>query len=98
MAPVLYLFIIMAFAEILDISWKQLGNKVITFNTRTNSPRDRDSLTRQAPKTFSEGTLLYLFNVLYVDDGAFPFVEENGSLGDIIIRSLYNGAFVGLIY
>ena len=46
---------------------------MIIFNKHTNSPRDRGSLTRQAHKTFSGGTLLDLFNVLYVDGGAFPF-------------------------
>ena len=38
MAPVFYLFMIMAFAETLEISWKQLGHKIITFNMRKNSP------------------------------------------------------------
>ena len=46
---------------------------MITFNTRTNSPRDIGTLTRQAPKKFSKGSLLDLLNVLYVDNGAFPF-------------------------
>ena len=50
-----------------------MGLKMISFNTRTNSPCDRGSLTGQAPKTFQEGTSLELFSVLYVDDGAFPF-------------------------
>ena len=48
---------------------------MITFNMHASSPRDRGSLTRQAPKTFSEGTLLNLFKILYVDDGAFPFED-----------------------
>ena len=77
MVTLLYLFMIMALAEMLKISWKQLGHKMITFNTHTNSPRDRGSLTRQAPKTFSEGTLLNLFKILYVDDGAFPFEDRD---------------------
>ena len=76
MAPVLFLFMIMAFVETLNISWKQLGHKMITFNTRTKSPRDRGGLTGHAPKIFSETTLLKLFNVLYVDNGAFPFEER----------------------
>ena len=67
----------MEFAEIFDISWKQLGHKMTTFNTRTESPRDRGSLTRQALKTFSEGTLLEIFNVLYVEDGDFPFEDQD---------------------
>ena len=67
---------IMALLEMLRISWKQLGHKMIIFNTRTNSLRDRGSLTGHAPKTFSKGTLLDLFNVLYVDNGTFPFEDR----------------------
>ena len=65
------------FAETLEISWKQVGHKIITFNTRTNSPIDRGSLTRQSPQTSSEGTLLELFNVLYVDNGASQFEDRD---------------------
>ena len=75
MAPVLFLFMIMEFAEKIEISWKQLGHKMITFITRTKSPRDRGSLTGHVPKTFSKGTLLELFKVLYVDYGALPFED-----------------------
>ena len=59
--PVLFLFLIMAFEETLKIRWKQLGHKMITFNTLTNSPRDRGSLTGHAPKTLSEVTPLREF-------------------------------------
>ena len=44
--------------------------------TRTNSPHDSRSLKGQLPKTFSEGVLLDLFNVLYIDDGAFMFEDR----------------------
>ena len=54
-----------------------MGHKIITFNTPTNSPRDIVGLTGHAPKTFSEGTLLEIFNVLYVDCGAFPFEYQD---------------------
>ena len=77
MAPVLFLFMIMAFTETLEISWKKLGHKMITFNMCKNSLRDRGSLTGHAPQNFSEGTLLELFNVLYVDDGDFPFEDRD---------------------
>ena len=56
---------------------------MITFNTRTNSPRERGSLTGHAPKTFSEGTLFKLCNVLYVNDGAFPF-EDRDQLAKLV--------------
>ena len=61
MAPILFLFMIVVFVETLGISWKQLGHKMITFNTRSNSPRDRGSLTGHAPKTLSEVTPLREF-------------------------------------
>ena len=76
MAPVLFLFVIVVFEETLEISWKKLGHKMITFNTCTNSPRDRSSLTGHAPETFSKGTHIDIFNVLYVNDGAFPFEDR----------------------
>ena len=50
MSPVLFLFMTMVFSETLEISRKQLGHKMITFNTRTNSPKDRGTLTGHAPK------------------------------------------------
>ena len=64
MVLVLFLSIIVAFAETIEISWKQLGHKIITFNKHKNSPRASGSLTRHAPTTFSKGTLLEIFNVL----------------------------------
>ena len=77
MSPLLLSFMIVAFAETLDISCKQLGHKMMIFSTCTNSPRDRGSLTRNAPKTFSEGTLLEFLNVLYVENRDFPFEDWN---------------------
>ena len=67
---------IMALEETLETRWKQLGHKIIIFNTRTNSPRDRGSLTRQATKTFYKGTLLNIFNVLYADDESLTFEDR----------------------
>ena len=46
---------------------------MITFQEMTHSPRDKGRLNRNKNKTFSTGTLLELFRVLYVDDGAFHF-------------------------
>ena len=44
MAPVLFLFIIMAFSETLAIEWKDMGLNMMLLRTRTNSPRDSGSL------------------------------------------------------
>ena len=52
-----------------------MGINMLLLHTRTNSPRDSGSLKGQLPKNFSEGVLLEMFNVLYVDNGAFPFED-----------------------
>ena len=46
---------------------------MITFHQRKNSPRDKGSLNGHNKNTFSKDTLLELFSILYVDDGATPF-------------------------
>ena len=48
-----------------------MGLNMLFLCTRKNSPRRSGSLKGQLPKIFSEGVLLELLNVLYVDDGAF---------------------------
>ena len=76
MAPVLFLFMITAFAETLEIELKDMGLNVLLLRTRTNSPCDSENLKGQLPKTFSEGVLLELFNMLYVNDGTFTFKDQ----------------------
>ena len=46
---------------------------MITLQQRSHSPQDTGKLTGHKVKTFSQGNLLTLFCVLYVDDGTFPF-------------------------
>ena len=43
----------------------------------THSPRDVGKLTVHKKKNFEQGTLLALFCVLYVDDGAFTFEDRD---------------------
>ena len=48
---------------------------MMLLHTQTHSARDSGILKGQLPKTFSEGVLLDLFNVLYINDGAFKFED-----------------------
>ena len=73
MEPVLFLFMVMDFAETLEKEWVKAGLQMATFRQHTHSPCDVGRLTGHKKKTFKQGTLLGLFYVLYVDDGAFPF-------------------------
>ena len=77
MAPVLFLFMNMAFSETLAIKWKDMRLNILLLRTRTNAPCESGSLKEKLPKTFSEGFLLELFNMFYVDGGAFPFVDQD---------------------
>ena len=63
-----------------------MGLNTMLLRTRTNSPRDSGSQKGQLPNTFSEGVLLELINVLYVEDGKLPFKDwEQLTLGAQII-------------
>ena len=50
---------------------------MINLRQHTHSPRDVGKLTGHKKKSFEQGTLLALFCVLYVDDGAFTFEERD---------------------
>ena len=43
----------------------------------THSPCDVGKITEHKRKNFEQGTLLALFCVLYVDDGAFTFEDRD---------------------
>ena len=49
---------------------------MITLQQRLYWPQDIGTLTGHKENIFSQGNLLTLFCVLYVDDGAFPFKDR----------------------
>ena len=75
MVPVLFLFMVMAFAETLEKEWTKAGLNIITLQQRSHLPQDIGKLTGHQVKTFSQENVLTLFCVLYVDGGAFPFED-----------------------
>ena len=72
-APVLFLFIMMAFAETIEKEWVRNDLKMIKFKRHSNSPQSSGRITSHPAKTFSHGTLFVIFCILYFDDGAFAF-------------------------
>ena len=77
MAPVLYIFMVMAFAETLETEWIKADLKMINLRQHTHSPRDVGKLTGHKKNNLEQGKLLALFCVLYVDHGAFNFEERD---------------------
>ena len=75
MAPVLFLFMVMAFSVTLEKECTRSGLNMITLQQRSHSPQDIGKMTGHKVQPFSQGNLLTLFFVLYVDNGAFPFKD-----------------------
>ena len=70
---VLFLFLMMAFAETLEDEWTATGSSKSQFSRKDNSPRSTRKLLSHRPVTFSYGTLFDILCMLYVDDNAFAF-------------------------
>ena len=64
MAPVLFLFLMSAFAETLEVAWKEAGIDVCTVRSVTGTRLTAGNLARDL-------TAVKIFQCLYVDDGAF---------------------------
>ena len=77
-APVLFSFIIMGFAETLEKEWVRNDLTPLQFRRHDNSPLSKGCITSHKISTFSEGILLDIFYMLYVDDrvSAFPSRKE----------------------
>ena len=78
MAPVLFLFLVMAFAETLEKEWDKAKLTKPRFSRHDVSPHTSAQLTAHSlskPNSPSI-TRFHLFCMLYVDDGAFTFVSR----------------------
>jgi hypothetical protein len=75
MAPVLFVFLMQAFAETLEKKWKTEWNiKVPEYKFFKTTNTERGRLLSQNCK--AKGTAFDLFYLLYVDDGAFLFESK----------------------
>ena len=66
----------MAFDETLEKEWTRAVLNMKTLQQRSHLPQDIGKLTGHKVKTFSQGNVLTLFCVLYVDGGVFPFRDR----------------------
>eukprot|EP00956_Cyclotella_meneghiniana_P019936 scaffold34652_cov36-Cyclotella_meneghiniana.AAC.1 len=73
LSPVLFLFIMSAAAETLDIELEKNNiEKPVCHGVDINN-LDKGLLTGQTPRNFSSGRTFKLLEFLYIDDGAFVF-------------------------
>ena len=73
MDPVLFLFLIMAFDEMLEKECPKIGLTKATFSIQRKSPLSTVKIVSHIPESFTLGTLSKLFYMIYVDDGVFVF-------------------------
>ena len=93
MAPVLFLFLMMAFAEPQEDEWMDLGLSKAQFARKDNSPRSTGKLVSHQPGTFSSGILFDLLCMLYVDDGTFVFESRTDIEKGITLLSYHFARF-----
>ena len=75
MAPVLFLFLMTAFAETLEIVWREQAIPILRVMTTSNDNMIKGKICSHTPTMFKSKTLTAyeILQCLYVDDGAFPF-------------------------
>ena len=75
MAPVLFLFLMTAFAETLEIVWKDQDIPILSVMTATDEHLAEGKICSHTPAMFKSKKLssYEILQCLYVDDGAFPF-------------------------
>jgi hypothetical protein len=74
-APVLFLFLMSAAAETLESAWKQAGIKVLTVAHTPVDELNTGCVRGHTPRMYNyhKLTAYEICQLLYVDDGAFPF-------------------------
>jgi hypothetical protein len=75
MAPVLFLFLMTAFAETLEIIWREQAIPILKVMTASDDNLINGKICSHTPAMFTSKklTAYKILQCLYVDDGAFPF-------------------------
>jgi hypothetical protein len=75
MAPVLFLFLMTAFAKTLELVWKDHNIPILNVMTATDELFEKGKICSHTPAMFQSKQLTAygVLQCLYVDDGAFPF-------------------------
>ena len=85
MAPVLFLFLMSAAAETLEPAWRQAGIEVLTVAHTPDDELDAGCVRGHTPRMYTSRklTAYEIYQLLYVDNGAFPFPTR-----DALIKGL----------
>ncbi len=75
MAPVLFLFLMTAFAETLGLTWREQDIPILSVMTAAHEHIAEEKICSHTPAMFRSKklTAYKILQCLYADDGAFPF-------------------------
>ena len=81
MAPVLFLFLMTAFAKTLELVWKERNIPILHVMTTANEHIAEGKICSHTPAMFKSKklTMYEILQCLYEDDGAF-FIQDKGGL------------------
>ena len=86
MAPVLFIFLMNAFAESLEAVWEKEGLGNILFHRASDLEFENGQLISHSRKKLDKGNIFRIIQSLYVDDGAFVLSSRNQlSIGSNLI-------------
>ena len=79
MAPVLSLFLMSAAAEALEAKWRETGIAVLKVAHSCDDDLESGCVHRHTPHMYNSTrlTAFEIFQLLYVDNDAFPFPDRN---------------------
>ncbi len=85
MAPVLFLFLMSAAAKTLEVKWREAGIAVLKVAHSSNDELESRCIHRHTPCMYNSTrlTAFEIFQLLYVDNGAFPFPDCNALIAGI---------------
>jgi hypothetical protein len=90
MAPVLFLLLMSAAAETLEAAWKQAGIKVLTVAHTPANKLNTGCVRGHSPHMYTSRklTAYEICQLLYVNDGAFPFPTHDALIkGRALVHS-----------
>jgi hypothetical protein len=79
MAPVLFLFLMSAAAKTLEVEWHKYGIAVLKVVQSSDDELESGCIRGHTPRMYNSTrlTAFEIFQLLYVDNGAFPFPDCN---------------------
>ena len=85
MAPVLLFFLVSAAAETLKLAWQQADIEVLTMAHTPDNKLDTGCVHGHSPRMYTSHklTTCEIYQLLYVNNGAFPFPTH-----DVLIKGL----------